>query len=115
MRRSGRAGCFPARGCNVSVKTPIPLGIGGILYFADTSLEQGAFTIVPGFQRWGEAWLKGLLHGANPRQQDLYALGPRAIGGRAGDLVMSLPAPFASVSRAGAMKYPANSHWRGKY
>jgi hypothetical protein len=73
---------------DVSVKTPIPLGTGGILYFTDTPPEQGAFTIVPGFQRWGEAWLKGLPHGADPRQQDLYALGPRAIGGRAGDLVI---------------------------
>jgi hypothetical protein len=73
---------------DVSVKTPFPLGTGGILYFTDTPPEQGAFTIVPGFQRWGEAWLKALPHGADPRQQDLYALGPRAIGGRAGDLVI---------------------------
>jgi hypothetical protein len=73
---------------DVSVKTPIPLGTGGILYFTDTPPEQGAFTVVPGFQRWGEAWLKTLPRGADPRQQDLYALGPRAIGGRAGDLVI---------------------------
>ena len=43
---------------DVSVKTPIPLGTGGILYLTDTPPEQGAFTVVPGFQRWGEAWLK---------------------------------------------------------
>jgi hypothetical protein len=73
---------------DVSVKTPFPLGTGGILYFTDTPPEQGAFTIVPGFQRWGEAWLKALPRGADPRQQDLYALGSRAIGGRAGDLVI---------------------------
>jgi hypothetical protein len=73
---------------DVSVKTPIPLGTGGILYLTDTPPEQGAFTIVPGFQRWGEAWLKALPRGADPRQQDLYALSPRAIGGRAGDLVI---------------------------
>jgi hypothetical protein len=73
---------------DVSVKTPIPLGTGGILYLTDTPPEQGAFTVVPGFQRWGEAWLKALPRGADPRQQDLYALGPRAIGGRAGDLVI---------------------------
>jgi hypothetical protein len=68
---------------DVSVKTPIPLGTGGILYLTDTPPEQGAFTVVPGFQRWGEDWLKALPAGANPRQQDLYALGPRAIGGDA--------------------------------
>jgi hypothetical protein len=73
---------------DVSVKTPIPLGTGGILYLTDTPPEQGAFTLVPGFQRWGEAWLKALPPAADPRQQDLYALGPRAIGGRAGDLVI---------------------------
>jgi ectoine hydroxylase-related dioxygenase (phytanoyl-CoA dioxygenase family) len=73
---------------DVSVKTPIPMGTGGILYFTDTPPEQGAFTLVPGFQRWGEAWLKRLPPGANPRQQNLYALDPRAIGGRAGDLVV---------------------------
>jgi hypothetical protein len=73
---------------DVSVKTPIPLGTGGILYLTDTPPEQGAFTVVPGFQRWGEAWLQNLPPGADPRRQDLYALGPRAIGGRAGDLVI---------------------------
>jgi hypothetical protein len=73
---------------DVSVKTPIPLGTGGILYLTDTPPEQGAFTLVPGFQRWGEAWLKALPPGADPRRQDLYALDPRPIGGRAGDLVI---------------------------
>ncbi len=73
---------------DVSVKTPIPLSTAGILYFTDTPPEQGAFTVVPGFQRWGESWLKDLPPGADPRQQDLYALGPRAIGGRAGDLII---------------------------
>jgi hypothetical protein len=73
---------------DVSVKTPIPFGTGGILYLTDTPPEQGAFTLVPGFQRWGEAWLKQLPAGANPRQQDVYALGARAIGGRAGDLII---------------------------
>lgn len=73
---------------DVSVKTPIPLSTAGILYLTDTPPEQGAFTLVPGFQRWGESWLKQLPPGADPRLQDLYALGPRPIGGRAGDLVI---------------------------
>jgi hypothetical protein len=73
---------------DISVKTPIPLGTGGILYLTDTPPEQGAFTVVPGFQRWGERWLRELPPGADPRRQDLYALGPRPIGGRAGDLVI---------------------------
>jgi hypothetical protein len=42
------------------------------------------------FQRWGERWLNDLPPGADLRQQDLYALGPRAIGGRGGvDLTQS--------------------------
>ena len=36
----------------------------------DVPPEQGAFTVVPGFQRWGEAWLQALPRGADPRQQD---------------------------------------------
>jgi len=73
---------------DVSVKTPIPFGTAGILYLADTLPEQGAFTLVPGFQRWGEDWLKALPAGAHPRQQNPYDLGPRPIGGRAGDLII---------------------------
>lgn len=73
---------------DVSVKTPIPFGTGGILYLTDTPPEQGAFTLVPGFQRWGEAWLAALPAGADPRRQDLYALAPRPIGGNAGDLLI---------------------------
>ncbi len=73
---------------DVSVKTPIPFSTGGILYLTDTPPEQGAFTLVPGFQRWGDDWLKALPAGADPRRQDLYALGPRTIGGKAGDLII---------------------------
>ena len=73
---------------DVSVKTPIPMGTGGILYLTDTPPEQGAFTLVPGFQRWGEEWLKNLPPGADPRRQDLHALGSQPIGGRAGDLII---------------------------
>ncbi len=71
-----------------SVKTPIPFGTQGILYLTDTPPEQGAFTLVPGFQRWGEDWLKRLPPGADPRQQDLHALGSIPIAGRAGDLII---------------------------
>jgi hypothetical protein len=73
---------------DVSVKTPIPFGTQGILYLTDTPPQQGAFTLVPGFQRWGEDWLAKLAPGANPRQQDLHALGAKPIGGRAGDLII---------------------------
>jgi hypothetical protein len=73
---------------DVSVKTPIPFGTSGILYLTDTPPEQGAFTLVPGFQRWGEDWLNSLPAGAAPRAQNLNALGARPIGGRAGDFII---------------------------
>jgi Phytanoyl-CoA dioxygenase (PhyH) len=86
--RDGFAFPGPHLHWDVSIKPPIPLSTAGILYLTDTPPEQGAFTLVPGFQRWGESWLKALPPGADPRRQDLYALGPRAIGGRAGDLII---------------------------
>jgi hypothetical protein len=73
---------------DVSLKTPIPLGMQGILYLTDTPPEQGALTLVPGFHRRAEAWLKSLAAGADPRRQDLHALGSKPVGGRAGDLVI---------------------------
>lgn len=73
---------------DVSLKTPIPLGMSGILYLTDTPPEQGAFTLVPGFHRRVESWLAGLPAGADPRGQDLHTLGSQPIGGRAGDLVI---------------------------
>jgi ectoine hydroxylase-related dioxygenase (phytanoyl-CoA dioxygenase family) len=71
-----------------SLHQPIPLSTHGILYLTDTEAEQGAFTVVPGFHRRVGAWLAGLPAGADPRQQNLHALGSRPIAGRAGDLVI---------------------------
>lgn len=73
---------------DVSVKPPIPFGTQGILYLTDTAPTQGALTVVPGFHRWGEQWLQSLPPGADPRRQNLHALGSTPIGGRAGDLII---------------------------
>lgn len=73
---------------DISIKTPIPFFTGGILYLTDTPPEQGTFMLVPGFHRWGEDWLASLPPGADPRRQNLHALGAIPIGGRAGDLVI---------------------------
>jgi ectoine hydroxylase-related dioxygenase (phytanoyl-CoA dioxygenase family) len=73
---------------DVSLVQPIPFGVQGILYLTDTSAEQGAFTCVPGFHRIIEDWLNGLPPGADPRAQDLRALGPVPIAGRASDLII---------------------------
>ena len=73
---------------DVSLTRPIPFGTQGILYLTDTEAEQGAFTLVPGFHHRLDAWLDGLPPGANPRQQNLHALGSKPIAGRAGDLII---------------------------
>jgi ectoine hydroxylase-related dioxygenase (phytanoyl-CoA dioxygenase family) len=66
----------------------MPFHVQGILYLTDTPPEQGAFTCVPGFHRRIDAWLASLPPDADPRRQDLHALGSQPIGGRAGDLII---------------------------
>jgi len=56
---------------DVSLATPIPFGAQGILYLTDTKTNQGALTLVPGFQNKIEPWLNSLPEGCNPREQDL--------------------------------------------
>jgi Phytanoyl-CoA dioxygenase (PhyH) len=73
---------------DVSLVQPMPLGMHGILYLTDTESDQGAFTCVPGFHRRVADWLMSLPVGANPRTQNLHALGSKPISGRAGDLVI---------------------------
>lgn len=73
---------------DTSLALPIPFGVQGLLYLADTQAEQGAFTCVPGFHRKIESWLASLPHGSNPREQDLEALGATSIEGKAGDLII---------------------------
>ena len=73
---------------DVSLQLPVPFGTQGILYLADTAENQGAFTLVPGFNNRLEDWIKNLPAGCNPRSQDLYALGPKPIAASAGDFIM---------------------------
>lgn len=73
---------------DVSLSLPIPFGLQGILYLADTASNQGALTVVPGFQNRIENWISELPAGANPRQQDLHALGSFPIAADAGDFII---------------------------
>ena len=73
---------------DVSLDPPMPFGVQGILYLTDTAADQGAFQCVPGFHRKVDDWVRGLPPGADPRLEDLTALGPVPISGRAGDLII---------------------------
>ncbi len=72
----------------MSLQRPIPFSTQGILYLTDTPPEQGALTLVPGFQHRIDAWLDQLPADKDPREEDLHALGSIPVGGEAGDLVI---------------------------
>ena len=73
---------------DVTLASPIPFGVSGMIYLTDTESTQGAFTCVPGFHRRIDVWLKSLPAGAAPRREDLESLGAVPIAGRAGDLII---------------------------
>lgn len=73
---------------DVSLELPIPLGLQGILYLTDTAADQGALTVVPGFQNRIDDWIHGLPEGSNPRTQDIEALGAMPIAASAGDFII---------------------------
>jgi hypothetical protein len=73
---------------DLDFSAPLVFGTQGILYLTDTPPEQGALTLVPGFQRRLPDWLAALPPGADPQQQDLHALGSIAVGAGAGDMVI---------------------------
>jgi Phytanoyl-CoA dioxygenase (PhyH) len=73
---------------DVSLATPIPFGTQGILYLTDTAAHQGALTLIPGFHKNIESWLKALPANVNPREVDLSSFGPKPIAANAGDLII---------------------------
>ncbi len=73
---------------DVSLKLPIPFGLQGILYLADTAADQGAFSLVPGFHNKIESWLQSLPPGTNPRTTDFEKLGVKPIAANAGDFII---------------------------
>lgn len=73
---------------DVSLKTPIPFGLQGLLYLTDTPENQGAFTLVPGFHQKIETWLGSLENHVNPRNENLHALGSKPIAASAGDFII---------------------------
>lgn len=73
---------------DVSLELPIPFGLQGLLYLSDTEATQGAFTLVPGFHNRITGWINSLPPGADPRTQNLQALGATPIAANAGDFIL---------------------------
>lgn len=84
--RPGRPFQGPKLHWDVSLALPIPFATQGILYLTDTSANQGALQLVPGFHHRIADWL-GALGDADPRQVDLSAEA-RTIAANAGDLII---------------------------
>lgn len=81
---------YPGQGLHwdVSLQLPIPFSTQGILYLADTAEDQGAFSLVPGFQHRIEHWLSTLPEEIDARSQDIECLGVKRISANAGDLII---------------------------
>ena len=73
---------------DMDLAQPLYFATQGILYLTDTPPEQGALTLVPGFQHRIADWLQTLPADAAPQQQNLHALGSHPVGARAGDMVI---------------------------
>ncbi len=73
---------------DISLAQPIPFGLQGILYLADTAANQGAFTLVPRFHNRVAEWLQQLPATANPRTENIQALGAIPIVANAGDFII---------------------------
>ncbi|PZR22241.1 MAG: phytanoyl-CoA dioxygenase [Flavobacterium psychrophilum] len=73
---------------DVSLKTPIPLALQGLLYLTDCGPEDGAFHCVPGFHTTIESWLGEIGSDENPREKALQTLTPIPVIANAGDFII---------------------------
>lgn len=73
---------------DVSIKQPIPFALQGLLYLTDTRADQGAFTLVPGFQNSIGEWLEKLPEGTNPRNAILDTPDAKPLAANRGDFIV---------------------------
>ncbi len=73
---------------DVSLKTPIPFGMQGLLYLTDCKANDGAFHCVPGFHHKIYSWLNDLPANVNPRRIAMERLRPIPVIGNAGDFII---------------------------
>ena len=103
---------------DISLVPPVAFQLQGMIYLTDTTAEQGAFEVVPGFHRGIDAWLQGLPEEVDPRRTDLSA-GAWRIAANAGDLIIWQSAlPHGASPNTGdrprlaqyVTQYPAGLH-----
>lgn len=85
--RPGVAFPGPTLHWDISLVPPLVFQVQGMIYLTDTTAEQGAFEVVPGFHKRIEAWLASLGEDVDPRGVDLSAQA-RRIAANAGDLII---------------------------
>lgn len=73
---------------DVSLKTPIPFALQGLLYLTDCGPDDGAFHCVPGFHKTIENWLANVRPHESPRDKALQTLTPIPIAANAGDFII---------------------------
>lgn len=73
---------------DVSLQTPIPFRLQGLIYLSDCGPNDGAFHCVPGFHHKISEWLDQVPKTVNPRSYALETLKPQAITALAGDMVI---------------------------
>lgn len=73
---------------DVSLDTPMPFGLQGLLYLTDVKENGGAFSCVPGFHKKIDDWLKQFDDESEARNFDLNSLGVKAISANAGDFII---------------------------
>lgn len=73
---------------DVSLKTPVPFAMQGLLYLTDCGPDDGAFHCVPGFHNKLESWLEQLSPDENPRDKALAMLSPVPVTASAGDFII---------------------------
>lgn len=73
---------------DVSLQTPIPFQLQGLLYLTDVKQDSGAFHCVPGFHHKIEDWIKNLPESSNPREVAVKELNPVPVLGNAGDFII---------------------------
>lgn len=73
---------------DVSLQTPMPFGLQGLLYLTDVKENSGAFSCVPGFHKKIDFWLEQFEDKSQARDFDLHSLNVKYIGANAGDFII---------------------------